>query len=402
MTTMESPTVHHERLLMEHSAHNYSPLPVVLAAGEGAWVTDVEGRHYLDLLAGYSALNFGHGHPRLRAAAHAQLDRLTLTSRAFGNDRLGPFCAELAALVGKDMVLPMNTGAEAVESGLKVARKWGYEVKGVPADRARVIVAAGGFHGRTISVVSFSTDPEARGGFGPFTPGFDVVPYGDAEALRASVTPETVAVLLEPIQGEAGVVVPPAGYLAAVRRICTAENVLFVADEVQSGMGRTGYVLACAAEGVEPDVVLLGKALGGGVLPVSAVVADRDVLGVLRPGQHGSTFGGNPLACAVGSEVVRILAEGSLLAHTRALGEVLAARLDGMPGLTAVRSRGLWAGIDIDPAIGTGREVSERLALAGVLTKDTHGPTLRLAPPLVITEPDLHRALDVLETLLSP
>ncbi|WP_181783176.1 ornithine--oxo-acid transaminase [Pseudonocardia pini] len=397
---MESPTVHHERLVAEHSAHNYRPLPVVIAHGEGAWVTDVEGRRYLDLLAGYSALNFGHSNPDLLAAAHAQLDRVTLTSRAFGNDQLGPFCAELSALLGKDLVLPMNTGAEAVETGLKVARKWGYEVKGVPADRARVVVAAEGFHGRTISVVSFSTDPEARGGFGPFTPGFDVVPYGDAEALRAAMTDETVAVLLEPVQGEAGVIVPPAGYLADVRSLCTAANVLFVADEVQSGLGRTGHVLATRAEGVDADVYLLGKALGGGVLPVSAVVADRDVLGVLRPGQHGSTFGGNPLACAVGRAVVRLLEEGSVLSHTRTLGAVLHERLRGMRGLTAVRGRGLWAGIDVDPALGTGREVSERLARAGVLTKDTHGPTLRLAPPLVISEPDLHLALDTLEHTL--
>ncbi|SDF10808.1 ornithine--oxo-acid transaminase [Pseudonocardia oroxyli] len=391
-------TVDHERLVADHSAHNYAPLPVVITRGEGAWVTDVEGRRYLDLLAGYSALNFGHSNPRLLAAAHAQLDRVTLTSRAFGHDQLGPFCAELAALVGKDMVLPMNTGAEAVESGIKVARRWGYEVKGVAPDRARIVVAAGNFHGRTTTVVSFSTDPEARGGFGPFTPGFDVVPYGDLAALEAAIGPDTVAVLLEPVQGEAGVVVPPPGYLAGVRALCT--DVLFVADEVQSGLGRTGHVLACEADGVVPDVVLLGKALGGGVVPVSAVVADRDVLGVLRPGQHGSTFGGNPLACAVGREVVRLVPE--VLPRTRRLGEVLHARLRAMPGLTAVRGRGLWAGVDVHPEIGTGREVSERLARAGVLTKDTHGPTLRLAPPLVISEADLHTALDALERALNP
>jgi ornithine--oxo-acid transaminase len=397
-----SATAHHERMLAEHSAHNYAPLPVVLASGEGAWVTDVEGRRYLDFLAGYSALNFGHGNPVLRAAAHAQLDRMTLTSRAFGNDQLGPFCTELAALLGKDMVLPMNTGAEAVESGLKVARKWGYEVKGVPADRARVVVAAGAFHGRTISIVSFSTDPEARGGFGPFTPGFDVVPYGDPEALRAAITPETVAVLLEPVQGEAGVIVPPEGYLRAVREICTGTGVLWISDEVQSGLGRTGHVLATRGlGGVQADVYLLGKALGGGVVPVSAVVADADVLGVLRPGQHGSTFGGNPLACAIGRAVIGILRDVSLLARTRELGEVLQARLRAMPGLTAVRGVGLWAGIDVEPALGTGRDLGERLARAGVLTKDTHGPTLRLSPPLVVEEQDLHLALDTLEGVLS-
>ena len=399
----DSPTAVHERLMAEHSAHNYHPLPVVIADGQGVWVTDVEGRRYLDFLAGYSALNFGHRHPVLTAAAHRQLDRVTLTSRAFGNDQLGPFCTELAALLGKQRVLPMNTGAEAVESGLKVARKWGYEVKGVPAGRARIVVAAEAFHGRTISVVSFSTDPEARGGFGPFTPGFDVVPYGDAAALRAAITPETVAVLLEPVQGEAGVIVPPPGYLAAVREICTASNVLYVSDEVQAGLGRTGHVLATRATGVDADVYLLGKALGAGIMPVSAVVADSDVLGVLKPGQHGSTFGGNPLACAVGRAVVGLLAEGSLLEHTRAMGEILHEGLREIVGhgATAVRGVGLWAGVDVDPELGTGREVCERLAALGVLAKDTHGPTVRLSPPLVITEPDLHTALAALRHALQ-
>ncbi|MCU1628947.1 MAG: ornithine-oxoacid aminotransferase [Pseudonocardia sp.] len=399
----DSPTAVHERLMAEHSAHNYHPLPVVIADGQGVWVTDVEGRRYLDFLAGYSALNFGHRHPVLTAAAHRQLDRVTLTSRAFGNDQLGPFCTELAALLGKQRVLPMNTGAEAVESGLKVARKWGYEVKGVPAGRARIVVAAEAFHGRTISVVSFSTDPEARGGFGPFTPGFDVVPYGDAAALRAAITPETVAVLLEPVQGEAGVIVPPPGYLAAVREICTASNVLYVSDEVQAGLGRTGHVLATRAAGVDADVYLLGKALGAGIMPVSAVVADSDVLGVLKPGQHGSTFGGNPLACAVGRAVVGLLAEGSLLEHTRAMGEILHEGLREIVGhgATAVRGVGLWAGVDVDPELGTGREVCERLAALGVLAKDTHGPTVRLSPPLVITEPDLHTALAALRHALQ-
>ncbi|MEN3299876.1 ornithine--oxo-acid transaminase [Pseudonocardia sp.] len=398
----DSPTAVHERLMTEHSAHNYHPLPVVIADGQGVWVTDVEGRRYLDFLAGYSALNFGHRHPVLTAAAHRQLDRVTLTSRAFGNDQLGPFCTELAALLGKQRVLPMNTGAEAVESGLKVARKWGYEVKGVPAGRARIVVAAEAFHGRTISVVSFSTDPEARGGFGPFTPGFDVVPYGDAAALRAAITPETVAVLLEPVQGEAGVIVPPPGYLAAVREICTASNVLYVSDEVQAGLGRTGHVLATRAAGVDADVYLLGKALGAGIVPVSAVVADSDVLGVLKPGQHGSTFGGNPLACAVGRAVVALLAEGSLLEHTRAMGEVLHEGLRELlgHGATAVRGVGLWAGVDVDPELGTGREVCERLAALGVLAKDTHGPTVRLSPPLVITEPELYTALTALRHAL--
>ena len=399
-------TAHHERLVAAHSAHNYDPLPVVVAAASGAWVTDVEGRRYLDCLAGYSALNFGHRHPALVAAARQQLDRVTLTSRAFGNDQLGPFCAELAALVGKAMVLPMNTGAEAVESGIKVARKWGYDVKGVPVDRARIVVAAGGFHGRTTTVVGFSTDPDARGGFGPFTPGFDVVPYGDADALRAAITPDTVAVLLEPIQGEAGVVVPPAGYLPAVRAACDAAGVLFVADEVQSGLGRTGHLLATRAAGVDADVYLLGKALGGGILPLSAVVADADVLGVLRPGQHGSTFGGNPLACAVGRAVLELLADpgqDGMLARARRLGDALHAGLARLVGhgVVAVRGAGPWAGVDLDPRCGTGREVSEALAERGVLVKDTHGATIRLSPPLVATEADLALAVDALAEVLA-
>ncbi|GAA0925861.1 ornithine--oxo-acid transaminase [Pseudonocardia zijingensis] len=406
MTLMRSATEAHEELVLEHSAHNYHPLPVVVAEGAGAWVTDVEGRRYLDCLAGYSALNFGHRHPDLVAAAHRQLDRLTLTSRAFGNDQLGPFCAELAELIGKQRVLPMNTGVEAVESALKVARKWGYEVKGVPQDRARIIVAAGGFHGRTISVVGFSTDPDARGGFGPFTPGFDVVPYGDRDALAAAVTPDTVAVLLEPVQGEAGVIVPPAGYLAAVRAICDASRVLFVADEVQSGLGRTGHVLATRGAGTDADVYVLGKALGGGILPLSAVVADDEVLGVLQPGQHGSTFGGNPLACAVGRAVVGLLTDqgpGGVLAAAGRLGAVLGDRLAGLVGhgVVAVRRAGLWAGVDVDPRLGAGRAVSEAMARRGVLVKDTHGSTVRLSPPLVVTEDEIRFAVDALAGALA-
>jgi ornithine--oxo-acid transaminase len=402
----ETATTFHARMVEEHSAHNYHPLPVVVAHAEGAWVTDVEGRRYLDCLAGYSALNFGHRHPDLVAAAHRQLDRVTLTSRAFGNDQLGPFCAELARLLGKQMVLPMNTGAEAVESGIKVARKWGYEVKGVPAGRARIVVAAEGFHGRTTTIVGFSTDPDARGGFGPFTPGFDVVPYGDLAALRAAVTPDTVAVLVEPIQGEAGVVVPPAEYLAGVREICDDHRLLFVADEVQSGLGRTGHLLAtraAAVGGVDADVYLLGKALGGGILPLSAVVADADVLGVLQPGQHGSTFGGNPLACAVGRAVIRLLEEGDLLERARDLGAHLHGRLAGLlgDGVCAVRGVGLWAGVDVDPGRGDGRAVSEALAARGVLVKDTHGATIRISPPLVVTRDELDFAVDALGDVLG-
>jgi ornithine--oxo-acid transaminase len=389
----------------EHAAHNYHPLPVVVATADGAWVTDVTGRRYLDCLAAYSAVNFGHGHPLLVAAAKEQLDRVTLTSRAFHSDRLGPFVEELAALAGKDMVLPMNTGAEAVESAIKVARAWGYRVKGVPDGRATIIVADGNFHGRTTTIVSFSDDPTARDGFGPFTPGFVRIPYGDADALAAALadSPDVVAVLLEPIQGEAGIVVPPADYLPRVRELTTEHGVLFIADEIQSGLGRTGATFACDLVGVVPDVYLLGKALGGGIVPVSAVVADRDVLGVLRPGEHGSTFGGNPLAAAVGLAVVRMLATGEFQVRAARLGAHLRRRLDALlgQGVVAVRGAGLWAGIDIDPSLASGRAVCELLMERGVLAKDTHGSTIRLAPPIVIEEHELDWAVDQLAEVLA-
>jgi ornithine--oxo-acid transaminase len=384
-------------------ANNYSPLPVEIASGEGAGVTDVDGRRYLDLLAAYSAVNFGHGHPALIAAAKAQLDRITLTSRAFRNDQLEPFAAELAALARKDMVLPMNTGAEAVESAIKVSRAWGYRVKGVPEGRATIVVAAGNFHGRTTTIVSFSDDPQARADFGPYTPGFRIVPYGSAEAIEEAIDETTVAVLLEPVQGEAGIIVPPEDYLPAVRRICTERDVLLVADEIQSGLGRTGSTFACDLVGVVPDLYALSKALGGGIVPVSAVVGDRSVLGVLRPGEHGSTFGGNPLAAAVGRAVVGMLATGEPQARAKRLGERMAERLRPLlgNGVTAVRTRGLWAGVDVDPAVGTAREVCLRLMDAGVLAKDTHGQTVRLAPPIVIDEADLDAALDAFERVLT-
>ncbi|GGW63428.1 ornithine--oxo-acid transaminase [Streptomyces caelestis] len=383
-------------------AHNYHPLPVVVARAEGTWVEDVEGRRYLDMLAGYSALNFGHRHPALIEAAHRQLDRLTLTSRAFHNDRLAEFAERLAALTGMDMVLPMNTGAEAVESGVKVARKWAYDVKGVPADRATIVVAADNFHGRTTTIVSFSTDETARQGFGPFTPGFRIVPYNDLAALEAAVDETTAAVLIEPIQGEAGVIIPDEGYLAGVRELTRRKGCLFVADEIQSGLGRTGSTLAVEYESVVPDVVLLGKALGGGIVPVSAVVARREVLGVLHPGEHGSTFGGNPLAAAVGTAVVELLETGEFQRRATELGGVLRDGLTGLvgKGVVGFRSRGLWAGVDIDPALGTGREISERLMREGILVKDTHGSTIRLAPPLTITDEELEDALGSLEKVL--
>jgi ornithine--oxo-acid transaminase len=386
-----------------HAAHNYHPLPVVVASGQGAWVTDLDGRRLLDCLAAYSAVNFGHSHPDLVRAATEQLGRITLTSRAFHNDKLGPFVTALAELAGKDMVLPMNTGAEAVESGIKVARAWGYRVKGVAAGRAKIIVMAGNFHGRTTTIVSFSDDEEARADFGPFTPGFVTVPYGDAAALEAAIDEDTVAVLVEPIQGEAGIVVPPAGYLADVRRICSRERVLMIADEIQSGLGRTGATFECDNADVVPDLYLLGKALGGGIVPVSAVVGDADVLGVIQPGQHGSTFGGNPLAAAVGHAVVDMLATGEPQERARRRGAVLHARLADLVGhgVLEVRGRGLWAGIDIDPALATGRAVCERLAQRGVLAKDTHGSTIRLAPPIVVEEEDLVWAVDQLAEVLA-
>ncbi|MBI2695707.1 ornithine--oxo-acid transaminase [Mycobacterium nebraskense] len=383
-------------LVERHAAHNYSPLPVVAASAEGAWITDAEGRRYLDCLSAYSAVNFGHRHPEITATAHAQLDTVTLVSRAFHSDTLGPFCAALAQLCGKDLVLPMNSGAEAVESGLKVARKWGTEVKGVPNGRANIIVADNNFHGRTISIVSFSSDSTARDGFGPFTPGFRSVPFGDAAALARAIDDDTVAVLLEPIQGEAGIVVPPDDYLPSVRALCSERNVLMIADEIQSGLARTGHTFACDRWGVVPDVYLLGKALGGGVVPLSAVVADREVLGVLHPGEHGSTFGGNPLAAAIGTTVVSMLRRGDFQARSAELGARLHARLRGLVGhgVLAVRGLGLWAGVDIDPALGTGKRMSLRLADRGVLVKDTHGSTLRFAPPLVISEQEIDWAVE--------
>jgi ornithine--oxo-acid transaminase len=386
-----------------HLAHNYHPLPVVISRGEGSWVTDVEGKRYLDLLSAYSALNFGHGHPAILAAARDQLDRLTLTSRAYHNDRLGAFAAALAELAGKDMVLPMNTGAEAVETGIKVARAWGYRVKGIAPDAATIVVAHGNFHGRTTTIVGFSDDDQAREGFGPFAPGFVHVPFGDAAALASAIDENTAAVLIEPVQGEAGVIIPPDGYLRAVREITRERGVLMIADEIQSGLGRVGTTFACDREEVVPDMYLLGKALGGGILPLSAVVADADVLGVIRPGEHGSTFGGNPLAAAVGLQVVEMLASGEFQTRAAALGEHLEARLQDLigHGVTAVRVAGLWAGVDIDPARGTGRDVAERLLARGVLVKDTHGQTIRIAPPLVVRATELDWALEQLRVVLA-
>jgi ornithine--oxo-acid transaminase len=375
-------------------AHNYHPLGVILSRGEGVWVWDTEGNRYLDCLSAYSAVNQGHCHPKILAAMAEQAGKLTLTSRAFHNDQLAPFYEQIAELTGSHKVLPMNSGAEAVESAIKVVRKWGYEVKGVPDGQAEIIVCANNFHGRTLGIIGFSTDAAARGHFGPFAPGFRIIPFGDAEALEQAITPNTVAFLVEPIQGEAGVVIPPPGYFAKVRELCTAHDVMLILDEIQ-----TGKLLAEQHDGIEADVTLLGKALSGGFYPVSAVLSNNAVLGTLKPGQHGSTFGGNPLACAVAREVIAMLATGEFQERSAKLGAHMHDRLSGLPrrAVRQVRGRGLWAGVEF--ADLPGREACERLAALGVLAKDTHGTTIRLAPPLVITEEDLDWAIDRVEEI---
>ena len=385
-------------------AHNYHPLNVVIERAAGAWVYDREGRPYLDALAAYSALNFGHRHHRLLTAAQRQLERLTLTSRAFHNDQFGPFCRDLAQLCSAERVLPMNTGAEAVETAIKVARKWGYERERRP-EHAKIVVCEGNFHGRTVTIVSCSQDSLARDGFGPFTPGFERVPYGDLEALAAALADEdVVAFLVEPIQGEAGVIVPPAGYLRGARELCSERGVLLIADEIQSGLGRTGTTFACEHEQVKPDVYVLGKALGGGIMPLSAVVSSDEVLGVLRPGEHGSTFGGNPLACAIGREVVAMLASGQYQRRAARLGAWFLGQLRdaGLPGVAAIRGRGLWFGIELQPDALPARAVCERLLQEGVLAKETYERTVRLAPPLVVGKQDLQWALAGLKRALDP
>jgi ornithine--oxo-acid transaminase len=386
-------------------AHNYQPLDVVLCRGEDVWVWDVDGNRYLDCLAGYSAVNQGHCHPRIRAALIEQSARLTLTSRAFRNDQLAPYFEELCALTRSHKVLPMNTGAEAVETAIKAVRKWGYEVRGVPEGEADIIVCANNFHGRTIAVIGFSTDPETRGGFGPFVPGFRIVPFGDAAALEAAITPRTVAVLLEPIQGEAGVIIPPPGYLRAVRALCTHHGLTMVLDEIQTGLGRTGRLLAEEHEGVEADVTLLGKALSGGFYPVSAVLSNTEVLGVLKPGQHGSTFGGNPLACAVARAALRVLVEEGMVENAARMGERMLAGLRALSGdrVREVRGRGLMMAVELHPEAGGARRWCEALRRASLLCKDTHGHTIRISPPLVITAEEADWALErIARTLAGP
>ena len=385
-----------------YGAHNYDPLPVVLARGSGEWLWDEHGRRYLDMMSAYSAVSCGHAHPRIVAALTEQARRLAVPSRAYYNDRLGPFLAELCRLTGLDAALPMNTGAEAVETAIKAARRWGHWIKGIPADRATIIVADGNFHGRTTTIVGFSSEPAYRDGFGPFAPGFRSVPFGDIAAMERAITPETAAVLVEPIQGEAGIVVPPAGWLKTLRQLCDANHVLLILDEVQSGLGRTGAWFAFQHEGIVSDGLVLGKALGGGVLPVSAFVGRREVMDVFTPGSHGSTFGGNALAAAVGLEALHVIADEGLVERSRVLGAHMLARLRAMksPALKQARGRGLWVGAEIDPRFASARAVCERLLEKGVLSKETHDTVVRLAPPLVIERQDLDWALDRFEETL--
>jgi len=386
-----------------YNAHNYQPLDVVITRAEGVWVWDVEGRKYLDCLSAYSAINQGHCHPRIVQAMVEQAQRLALTSRAFRNDQLPLLAKELCELTGYEMMLPMNSGAEAVETAIKAARKWGYVVKGVADDRAEIIVCTGNFHGRTITIITFSPEEEYRDGFGPFTPGFKLIPYGDADALERAITSNTVAFLFEPMQGEGGVVVPPEGYVQRARDICTRHNVLMIADEIQTGLGRTGKLLACEHEGVRPDVVTLGKALSGGMYPVSAVLSSREVLGVFGPGDHGSTFGGNPLACAVAREALKVIVDEHLCERAAELGDYLLARLREIqsPHVALCRGKGLLVGIVLKPEAGGARRFCEALKERGVLAKDTHGTVIRLAPPLIITKEELDWMLERIAGVLE-
>lgn len=386
----------------QYNAHNYQPLDVVLTRGEGIWVWDVEGNRYLDFLSAYSAINQGHAHPRILKVMVEQAARLPLTSRAFRNDQLPLLAQELCKLTGYEMVLPMNSGAEAVETAIKAARKWGYKAKGVPDGQAEIITCAGNFHGRTITIVGFSTEEQYKDGFGPFTPGFRTITYGDAAALEAAITPNTIAFLVEPIQGEGGVILPPDGYLKRVREICDRHNVLLIADEIQSGLGRTGKLFACDWENVRPDVVIIGKALSGGFYPVSAVLADRKVLGLFNPGDHGSTFGGNPLAASIAREALKVLTEEGLIENARVQGEYLMGRLARIESdhIAEVRGRGLLVGVELEPSAGGARRFAEALKEEGLLCKETHKTVIRFAPPLVITRDDLDWALERIEKVL--
>jgi len=387
----------------ELGAHNYKPLDVVLNRGKGVWVWDVDGKKYLDCLSAYSAVNQGHCHPEILRAMVEQAARLTLTSRAFRNDQLGLFYKEICKLTNSHKVLPMNSGAEAVETVIKTVRKWGYQVKGVPENQAEIIVCAENFHGRTITIVGFSTDENSRHGFGPFTPGFKIIPFGDADALESAITPNTVAFMVEPIQGEAGVIIPPDGYLKTAREICNRNNIVLVLDEIQTGLGRTGKMLAEEHEGIEADLTLVGKALSGGYYPVSAVLSNKEVMDVLQPGEHGSTFGGNPLACAVARAALKVLAEENLVENAAEMGEYF---LNGLrqirnPQIKEIRGRGLMIAVEFDPAAGGVRQYCERLQVEGLLCKETHDHTIRFAPPLVITKNDIDWALEKISSVIK-
>jgi len=387
----------------EYGAHNYKPLDVVLTKGKGVWVWDVDGRKYLDCLAAYSAVNQGHCHPRIMQTMLDQARNLTLTSRAFRNDQLGPFYKELCELTRSHKVLPMNSGAEAVETAVKSVRKWGYQVKGIPEDKAEIIVCANNFHGRTITIVGFSTDPTARSGFGPFTPGFKVIPFGDADALEAAITPRTAAFLVEPIQGEAGVIIPPDGYLKQVRQICDRNNVVLILDEIQTGLGRTGRLLAEAHEDIEADLTLVGKALSGGFYPVSAVLSNKQVMDVLQPGEHGSTFGGNPLACAIARTAIQVLIEEKMIENARDMGDYFLSGLKTIHSrhVKEVRGRGLMIAMELHPEAGGARQFCHRLADKGMLCKETHENTIRFAPPLVIKKEEVGWALERINDVMT-
>jgi len=393
----------HNDLIAQYSANNYAPLPVVICKGEGAWVEDVEGKRYLDMLSAYSAVNFGHCHAEIVEVFVEQAKRLTLTSRAFQNDQFGPFCKEITAVCGQEMVLPMNTGAEAVETAIKTARKWGYTVKGVAPDKAEILVVDGNFHGRTVTIVSFSRDPQFKDGFGPLTPGFRMIPYGDSAALKAAITPNTVGFLVEPIQGEGGIVVPPDGYLKTCLDICRENNVLFMADEIQTGLGRTGKLFACDHENIKPDVLILGKALGGGVMPVSAVLASKEILGVFNPGDHGSTFGGNPLGCAVARMALQILTRDKLAERASELGKAFVERLNSIGGakIKEVRGKGLLIGVEFHESAGVAKTYCKQLKEEGILCKDTVEQVMRFAPPLIVEQKDLDWAFARIEKVLS-
>jgi len=391
------------RLEEQYGAHNYHPLDVVIDRARGAWVWDVEGRKYLDFLAAYSAVNQGHCHPRIVAALKEQADRVTLTSRAFRNDQLGPLCAQLCELTGYARFLPMNSGAEAVETAIKAARKWAHTVKGVPEDRGEILVFAGNFHGRTTTIVGFSSEEQYRKGFGPFTPGFRLLPYGDAEAVERAITPETVAVLVEPIQGEGGIVSPPAGFLRRLRELATANRFLLAVDEIQSGLGRTGKLFCFEHEGIRPDIVVIGKALGGGCVPISGILADDEVMGVFAPGDHGSTFGGNPLACAVARTAIKVLIDEGMVENSARLGAYFIERLRSLKSkkIKEVRGKGLWIGVELTPEAGGARRFCEELQREGLLCKETHVNIIRFAPPLVITRAEIDWAMERIAKVLG-